>query len=75
MPLLKEGEVLVCEYIRAPEMPSINKVFICETVEDMQQLFDACDRGGATFINWYITTELVRILTGKDAENWFNGTE
>lgn len=75
MPTLEEGEVLVCEFIRNLELPSFNKVYICETVEDIQQLFDICARGGAMLLNWYVTTELVAILTGEAIDNWRNPTK
>jgi hypothetical protein len=75
MPELAEGQSLVCEYVRAPGMPSLNPTYICDTVDDMQQLFDGCAGGGAIQLNWYITNELVKILVGEAAERWLKGEE
>lgn len=49
MPSLEEGESVICGY----DQGLGERMIVCESVEDMQQLFDAYAGGGALRIAWY----------------------
>jgi hypothetical protein len=53
-PQLREGDSLICGY----DQGLGEHLFVCESLEDMQHLYDAYARGGALHIRWY---------TGEDA--------
>ena len=67
MPALDDGQLLVCEYIRAQGIPSLNLNMICTSVADMQKLYDGYAGGGAVQLKWYICDELVMVQT---LEEW-----
>ena len=50
MPTLVGKERVICGYNQGLD----ERMFVCESVEDMQRLYDAYARGGAISICWYI---------------------
>ena len=73
MPKEAEGRLLVCEYVYSPEDSSRTLVFICDSVKDMQHLFDSHAKGDVAELNWYVTSELTRILVGEEFTRWLHG--
>lgn len=53
-PKLRDGDSLVCGY----DQGLGERLIVCESLEDMQQLYNAYASGGALRIRWY---------TGEDA--------
>jgi hypothetical protein len=55
MPLMSVDEMLVCEYLRFFARVFIRyQVQICETVEDMQKLYDYQTRRKARIVLWCV---------------------
>jgi hypothetical protein len=67
MPTLPEGGIVVCEFIRAHNMPSLNKTILCENIEDMQRLYDACNAGSALQLRWFTAAGMIQ---GYTEEEW-----
>lgn len=53
MPDLPDGRVLLCGFDQGAE----ERLIVCETLDDVQRLFDAWARGGASRIRWYAARE------------------
>lgn len=49
MPKLNDKDRVICGY----DQGLGERMFVCESLEDMQQLHDAYARGGAVAIKWY----------------------
>lgn len=49
MPRVPTGHNVICGY----DQGLGERMIVCESLEDMQQLYDAYARGGALQINWY----------------------
>lgn len=49
MPHLPEGHRVICGYNQGLG----ERIFVCNTLEGMQELYDAYDSGGALSIRWY----------------------
>lgn len=49
LPRIAEGHKVICGY----DQGLGERLFVCETLGDMQQLYDAYARGGALQIHWY----------------------
>ncbi len=49
LPYVPEGSKVICGY----DQGLGERLFVCESVEDMQQLYDSYARGGALTIKWY----------------------
>lgn len=49
VPILTGHYQVICGY----DQGLGERLFVCESLEDMQELYDACARGGALQINWY----------------------
>ena len=52
LPKTKEGNCIVCAYNKFG-MKGMADMYICKTLEDMQELQTNYNRGGALSINWY----------------------
>lgn len=52
-PKLAEGHYLVCGHGNPP----MARLFIAETLQDMQNLYDGYQRGGGLTIDWYAVRE------------------
>jgi hypothetical protein len=50
MPALNEGDAVIAGY----DQGLGERMIVCDTLEDMQQLFDAYARGGALTLTWYL---------------------
>lgn len=55
-PQLKSGEKLVCAYNQWG-MTGMAKMFECNSIENMQELYTSYSRGGAITIDWYAMTD------------------
>jgi hypothetical protein len=49
MPSLPQGHDVICGY----DQGLGERMFVCESLEDMQQLYDSYARGYALYIYWY----------------------
>lgn len=65
MPVVPEGSSLICGY----DQGLGERMFVCESLEDMQTLYDAYAAGGALSINWYTGDDVgfVTIIQGSNA--------
>ena len=52
-PQISQGEVVICEYNQFVW----KKLYWCQTLEDMQQIWDAADSGDG-FVTWHKSTML-----------------
>src|SRR5438270_12247091 len=53
MPRLGKGDKVICGY----DQGLGERMFVCESLADMQQLYDAYYQGGALQIHWYVGPE------------------
>ena len=69
MPIVPSGHEVVCGY----DQGLGERMIVCETLEEMQELYDAYARGGALRIYWYSAPDVgfITIVSG-DSEG---GTE
>jgi len=66
MPSLPSAEhKVICGY----DQGLGERLFVCESIEDLQQLYDAYAQGGALVINWYIGEDpgFVQAVHPKDS--------
>ena len=57
MPSLPKGHDVICGY----DQGLGERMFVCKSLEDMQQLYDAYASGGALYIYWYSGEDVVFI--------------
>ncbi len=53
MPALKDDEKVICGY----DQGLGERMIVCDSIADMQELFDAYSQGGALRIFWYIASD------------------
>ena len=49
LPIVPKGSAVICGY----DQGLGERLFVCESLEDMQQLYNSYTRGGALNIKWY----------------------
>jgi hypothetical protein len=57
MPFVPDGQRVICGYNEGEG----ERVYICETLEDMQELYDYCVKNKISQINWYLGKDPVLI--------------
>ena len=66
MPRLGPDHKVICGY----DQGLGERMIVCESLEEMQQLYDAYAKGGALHIHWYSGSdpEFISGITGSSAE-------
>ncbi|MBL1115400.1 hypothetical protein JK364_23805 [Streptomyces sp. 110] len=73
VPILEEEEVLACNFIRADGLPDFNLFYVCETLEDMQHVYDSYYKGLAVRLEWFAAIEFNKILSETETQQWLKG--
>lgn len=58
-PVLKDGKSLVCGY----DQGLGERLIVCDSLEDMQELYDAYAAGGALRIKWYTGDDVGYVMS------------
>lgn len=66
MPYIPAGKVLICKYIVSHDAPSLTRYFVCESVKDMQELYDGYAEGYAADMEWFLCDSESIVLTSRD---------
>ena len=53
MPRAPTGKKIIAGFALSTTSPAFERMLVCETLEDMQEIFDAYARGGAMALYWY----------------------